>query len=179
MPEINVKKVAEEKPVAAPVRWAPFDMPLFRGSMFRMNPFALMREFTDEMDRYFGGFTAPVMAEEFWAPAVEVKNVNGSFVVKAELPGMKKEEIKVRVTDKTLILEGERKEEKEEKGTEYYRSERNYGRFYRVIPMPEGAVTDKIKAEFADGVLEINMPIAAKKLEGKDVPVEAKAKAAA
>ena len=118
---------------------------------------------------------------EVWSPTVEVKQVNGRLLVTAELPGLKKENIKVDVTEEALILEGERKYEKEEKGAEYYQSERSYGRFYRSIPLPEGTDVDKAVAEFKDGILEITVPVAEVKTKKREIPVNegAKTKAAA
>jgi HSP20 family protein len=75
--------------------------------------------------------------------------------VRADLPGLKKEDIKIDVTDSALTIEGERREDHEEDREGYYRSERSYGSFYRVVPLPEGAITDSAKAHFNDGVLEI------------------------
>jgi len=179
MSELNVKKVNEEKEKAmAPVRqpdfplfrWPSFDLPFSRG-LFRMNPFSLMRQFTDEMDRSFAGFGTQ-NEPEFWMPTVEVKRTNGNLTIKADLPGVDKNDIKVNVTENMLILEGERKQEKEEKGEEYYRSERSYGRFYRTIPLPEGAEVDKAKAEFAHGLLEVTLPFKEKKPATKEVPVQ-------
>lgn len=185
MSEVKVKKVGEEKekamaPAARPdfpmLRFPSFDLPLFRGSMFNMNPFALMRQFTDEMDRSFAGFATP-KEPEFWMPAIEVKQFNGNLLVKADLPGLDKNDIKIQLTEDTLILEGERKQEKEEKGEEYYRSERTYGKFYRAIALPEGVEVDKVKAEFGNGLLEVTLPCKEKKPAMKEVPVQEAAKA--
>jgi HSP20 family protein len=74
-----------------------------------------------------------------------------------DLPGLKRDDVKVELTEGLLTISGERKEEKEEKREGYYRSERSYGSFFRQIPLPEGAKTDTAKAEFNDGVLEITM----------------------
>ena len=154
-------------------RWLGFETPLFRGGLFGMNPFALMRQFTDDMDRAFGQ-TASAGAE--WRPAIEVKQKEGKLVVTAELPGVKKEDVKVNVTDNTLTLEGERKQEKEEKREGYYHSERSYGKFLRSIPLPEGAKTDQTAAQFKDGVLEITVPVPpikpTVKEKGKQIPVK-------
>lgn len=169
MAEVKVTKTTEEKPGMVP--WTALQTPLFRGNLFSVNPFALMREFTDEMDRMFGAM--PKAKEpELWMPTVEVKKSNGDLKVKAELPGMGKEDIKVSVTEEALVLEGERKEEKEEKGEEYYRSERSYGKFYRAIPLPKGSDVDKAKAEFANGMLEVTIPCPESKPKLKDVPVQ-------
>jgi HSP20 family protein len=75
---------------------------------------------------------------------------------------MKKEDVSVEVTDGHLALSGERKHEKEEKKDNFYRSEREYGSFYRAVPLPEGVKLEDVKATFADGVLEVSVPLPAK-----------------
>jgi HSP20 family protein len=168
MAEAKVKKEVN-KETEGLVRWPGFDVPLLHGSLFNMNPFALMRRFTEEMDRSF--LTKVPGGDRFWSPAVEVKEVDGKFLVSAELPGLKKDEVKVEVADGNLVLEGERKQEKEEKGEGYYHSERRYGNFYRSIPLPEGAQLDKASAEFANGVLEVSVPIPKTEHKQREIPV--------
>jgi len=141
--------------------------------LFGASPFRLMKRFTEEMDRAFGGFATPAEAE-LWAPALEVKRTNGNLVVTAELPGLTKDEIKVEVIEEALVIEGERKREKEEKGEEFYRSERYYGKFYRSIPLPKGAKTDAIKAELTNGVLEVTIPVPEIKPAARQVPIGTK-----
>lgn len=143
------------------------------GGLFGASPFRLMKRFNEEMDRAFGGFTTPA-EPEFWAPALEVKRTNGNLVVTAELPGLSKDEIKVQVIEDALVIEGERKREKEEKGEEFYRSERYYGKFYRSIPLPKGAQADAIKAELNNGVLEVTIPVPEIKPASRQVPIGTK-----
>jgi HSP20 family protein len=83
-------------------------------------------------------------------------------VTKIDLPGMKKEDVKVEVTDGHLAISGERQRETEEKGKEFYRCEREYGSFHRAVPLPEGVRLEDVKATFADGVLEVSVPLPAK-----------------
>ena len=161
------------------------------------NPFGMMRRFTKDMERLFedfGGISFPGFfnRESFllgdfkdfeWTPQIEVLKSNGDLMVKADLPGLTKDDVKVELTDQALTISGERKEEKEEKGEGFYRTERNYGRFYRQIPLPEGAKTDKANATFTNGVLEVKIPVAktesqARKLEIKEAS-EKQIKAAA
>ena len=138
------------------------------------NPFQMMRRFTKDMERLFEdfqGFSFPnFFKPEFapfrmefdkveWLPQIEVFHNNGQFVVRADLPGLTKDDVEVEVTNDLLTLSGERKEEKEEKREGFYRSERNYGSFYRRIPLPEGAKTENAAATFRNGVLEITMPV--------------------
>lgn len=168
MADVKVmKKASEEK---GPARPSLFEFPLMRHNLLTMNPFALMRDFLHEMDRFY--VKTPIEKVEWWVPVVEARRADGNLVVTAELPGLKKEEIKVQVSQDALVLEGERKQEKEEKSEEYYRSERNYGRFYRSIPLPEGADVEKAKAEFSNGLLRISIPCAEVKQELREIPVQ-------
>jgi HSP20 family protein len=135
-------------------------------------PFRLMRRFAEDMERLFDDFqgvrVGSLFGREFfpftkefehvdWVPKVEVLKHNGDLIVRADLPGLKKDDVKVELTDEALTISGERKEEKEEKREGYYRSERSFGSFYRCIPLPEGVQTDTAKAEFRNGVLEVRM----------------------
>lgn len=155
-----------------------FETPFFRGNLFALNPFALMRQFTEEMDRFFGQVPR-VAPEGAWIPTIEVKEKEGKLLVTAELPGVKKEDVKVHIDGDTLVVEGERKEEKEEKREGYYHSERSYGKFYRSIALPEGAKPELTAAQFNNGVLEVTVPIPEAKVKRQEIPVqEVKAKAA-
>ena len=135
----------------------------------------LIERFADEMDRVFDDFglgrswvprwgrfplTSPGhdTGWDVWAPNVEVFQRNSEVVVRADLPGLNKDDVKVDVTDEAITIQGERKREQEEERGGVYRSERSYGSFRRVIALPEGAITDQAKATFRDGVLEIIVP---------------------
>lgn len=133
------------------------------------DPFTAIRRMSDEMDRLFLGFghrrytlpelwRRPELGAGDWAPDVEVLERKGELVVRADLPGMSPEDVKVEISDGTLSIEGERKYEKEEKKEGFYRSERAYGRFSRAIALPEGVAVDKAAAAFKNGVLEVTMP---------------------
>lgn len=137
----------------------------------------LMRQMTRDFDHLFGdfGFRMPVferMPDVNWIPELEVFERDGRFVVRADLPGMKKEDVKVNIQDNMLILEGERKVEEEVKKDNFHRTERTYGSFFRSLPLPEGVKVDKIDAKFKDGVLEVTMPIEAPKKDVKNVEVK-------
>ena len=179
MAETKVVKSTSEQ---GPRRWPESDLfgsrslfgpmlPL--GDLFGVNPFALMREFTKEMDRGFSTSRDAESAAEAWMPAIEVKEANGNLVVTAELPGVETKDVKVEVTDEALTIQGERKQEKKEEKEGFYRSERSYGRFYRSIPLPDGARADQIKAEMNNGILEIKVPMAETKQKGRQIPVSA------
>jgi len=172
MPEVKVTKENGGALAHRPEVYFP-TFPI--GGLLGASPFKWMKRFTDEMDRAFAGFTTTTPAEfELWAPPLEVKHKNGNFVVTAELPGLTKDEIKVEVLDEALVIEGERKREKEEKGEEFYRSERYYGKFYRSIPLPKGAKADQVKAELTNGVLEVIIPVPELKPAARQVPIAAK-----
>ena len=162
------------------------------------NPFQMMRRFTRDMERMFEdfpGFWFPnVFKTDFapfgmefdkveWVPQIEVLHKNEQFMVRADLPGLTKDDVKVELTDDLLTISGERKEDKEEKREGFYRSERSYGSFYRQVPLPEGAKTETAAATFHNGVLEVTIPApkvepSIRKLEIKE-PTEAKAAKAA
>jgi HSP20 family protein len=135
------------------------------------DPFALLRQMTSDFDRAFEGWPSfrwpafrawPALESAAWLPKIEVFEKDSRLVTKVDLPGMKKEDVKVEVTDGYLAISGERKRETEEKNEKVYRSEREYGSFYRAVPLPEGAKLEDVKAAFADGVLEVSVPLPAK-----------------
>jgi len=170
MAEVRIARTGAPEYELAPF-WEPG---FFRSNLLGMTPFTLMRRFGDELERVFGkGAEAAV-----WRPAIDVKLEKGTMLVHAELPGLKKENVKVAITGDVLTIEGERKAETEEKRGGYVHTERNYGRFYRAIALPEGASVEKAAAEFADGVLTITIPVPEVTPAAKEIPVgEAKAKA--
>ena len=145
--------------------------PFLGPDLFRTNlldtPFTLMRRFGDELERVFGK-AAETAA---WRPAIDVKLEKGKMLVHAELPGLKKENVKVAITGDLLTIEGERKAETEEKKGGWIHTERNYGTFYRAIALPEGADIEKAAAEFADGVLTITVPVPEVAPAVKEIPV--------
>jgi len=139
--------------------------------LFGVSPFSLMRRFTEEMDRMFQGAGHRREEVALWAPTVEVSERDGKLEIVADLPGLKESDVKVEVTDDGLVIQGERKREHEEKGEGYYRSERSYGQFYRLIPLPEGANPDQAHAEFRNGELRINIPVAQQQRKVRQIPI--------
>jgi HSP20 family protein len=133
------------------------------------DPFALLRQMTSELDHVFEGwpsFRWPAFARraetQAWSPRIEVFEKDSRLITRVDLPGMKKDDISVEVTDGQLTLSGERKRETEEKKDGFYRSECEYGSFYRAVPLPDGIKIDDVSASFADGVLEVSMPLPAR-----------------
>jgi HSP20 family protein len=114
------------------------------------------RWFEDWMDRSFTPRTS--FREIEWAPFMEMFDEEDKYVVKAELPGMKDEDVDISVSDNILTIKGEKKSSKEAKEKDYHFSERAYGSFCRSITLPSSINFDKISASFEDGVLEINLP---------------------
>ena len=131
--------------------------------------FPMFRRLSRELDDIFGHFGIErnffEPTEAAWTPEVEMFTRNHELIVRADVPGMRKEDITVETTEDALVLRGERKHEKEEKGEGFYRAERTYGSFYRALPLPEGVKTEGAKAVVHDGVLEITMPMT--KMEAK------------
>lgn len=143
-----------------------------------ISPMSFLRRYAAEMDRMFEEFgighglhVPPFLTrghellrreagivEAEWSPKVDVKEQDGRLLVRADLPGLSKDDIKVELTDETITIRGERKQEKKEEREGYSYSECSYGRFLRTIPLPDGADTTKVTAEFHNGVLEIGIP---------------------
>lgn len=162
--------------------------PVYGGSAATA-PFTLMRRMADDMDRLFENFGfgrtglgfgpsfgsglerdlwsgSSVLDQPAWSPQVETFRRGDKLVVRADLPGLNKDDVKVEVDDGVLTISGERREEREENRGDFYRSERSYGQFYRAVPLPEGVSSEQCEAKFKDGVLEVTLP-APKQLERK------------
>ena len=120
-----------------------------------LDPLTQLRRFSEQMDRWFD--TTAKSADDMWAPQLETFLRDDQFVVRMDLPGVNKEDLNVEVTDDAVVIHGERQQTHQEERDGFYRSERSYGRFYREIPLPEGAQTDSAKANYRDGVLEITL----------------------
>ena len=141
-------------------KWDAFDVPI------RWDPFRELEEMHNRLTTFFGRqsplLSGPAEAEEMtlttWTPRVDVAEDDKEYVISAELPGVKKEEVKVSVEGRVLSISGERKSEKEEKGKKYHRIERAYGAFARSFTLPEGASGEKLTADFRDGILKVHIP---------------------
>ena len=141
------------------------------------NPFAMMRQLSREMDRFMDSFfergfgsiarDSSIRDDEWqagtlWAPQIDVQHRNDAIVVRADLPGVRKEDVQVEVQDDALVISGQRREEREEGADEqgYRMLERSYGSFYRTVPLPQGTNPDDIEAVMRDGVLKVTLPLA-------------------
>ena len=115
--------------------------------------------FSREVDRFFDAFFGqPERAARRWVPPMDQVEAEDHFVLKADLPGMAEEDVKIEVQDGTLSISGERKAEHEQREQGWYRIERSFGSFSRSLTLPEGVRADAITAEFRDGVLELHIP---------------------
>ncbi|HLK63128.1 MAG TPA: Hsp20/alpha crystallin family protein [Bryobacteraceae bacterium] len=144
------------------------------GPYASFGPFGLMRRISEEMDRAFANAFDPSTGGEMrqvWRPAIEVRERDGNLEIDAELPGMTKDDVKVECTEEGIVIEGERRQEHEQTRGGFHRSERSYGRFRRMIPVPQGAEVDKAKAEFKDGVLRVRVPIPENKQKRRQIPI--------
>ena len=127
------------------------------------NPFSFMRRFGEDMQQLFEEFgLGGLMPRDLnqiaaWTPQVEMRQRNGQLIIRADLPGVNKDNVQVELRDNSVVIRGERQEEHQEEREGFYRTERSYGSFYREIPLPPGANTANATASFHDGVLEITM----------------------
>lgn len=140
-----------------------FNFPMFR---------RLGREIDFLFDRFGLERTFVEPAETVWTPDVEMFRRDNALVIRADVPGMTKNEVTVEVTDGQLVLRGERKQEKEENKEGYYRAERTFGAFYRTLPLPEGTKIDEAKATIKDGVLEVVVPTMKREEKTRTLPIE-------
>jgi HSP20 family protein len=121
-----------------------------------------------ELQRGAGAEVGPIL----WSPQVEMFERDGQLVVRADLPGVNKDDVRIELTEDALIIEGKRQEAREEKREGFYRSERIYGRFYREIPLPEGVDAENAKATFNNGVLEVSMPAPQQQQRSRQLEIE-------
>ena len=130
-------------------------------TLVRWSPFRNLVSIQDEMNRMFNSYFGRLPEEEdqgMWYPAVDISESTDEITVKAEVPGMKKEDIKISIQDNILTLKGEKIKENEEKEKNYHRIERNYGVFERSFSLPVSIQMDKVKAKYQDGILMISLP---------------------
>jgi HSP20 family protein len=139
------------------------------GTRLAATPFEFMRRFGEEMDKLVGDFDfgrnwlPPAIARSngpgLWAPEIEMFEQDGELIVRADLPGLTKDDVNVEIDNAAITIEGERHGERNENRDGFYRSERSYGKFYRRLPLPDGVESENANATFRDGVLEITMDV--------------------
>jgi HSP20 family protein len=141
----------------------------------RWRPFRDMVSIQDEMNKLFDDFFGrPLVRTEWtegvWTPSVDVSEDKDNVIIKAEMPGMKKDDVKISVQDGVITLRGEKKQETEEKDKNYHRIERSYGSFCRSFQLPTTVKTDKIKASYKEGVLSVTLP-KTEEVKPKEIPI--------
>jgi HSP20 family protein len=141
-------------------------------SLIRFNPNRGLALLGNDVERFFRGYGFdPETFDTVWAPSVDVAENENAYEVKAEIPGMKKEDIKVNLEDDVLTIQGEKKEEIEKKEKNVQISERVYGRFQRSFRLPKRTRTEAIKATYKDGILTLEIP-KAEESKPAAIPVE-------
>lgn len=141
------------------------------------DPIARFRSEMDKLfDDFFTGFEFPTFfgrRAEMFSPSVDVQDTDKEIKVSAELPGMDEKDIEITLERDSITIKGKKKDEKEEKGEGFYRSERSYGSFSRTIPIPVEIEADKASAHFKKGVLTVTIPKTAKSIEEKKkIPIQ-------
>lgn len=128
--------------------------------MMRWNPFRELEDIQGRLNRMLagGGREEDTLLFADWTPAVDIQETDKEYAIKADLPDVKKEDIKVELVDGGVTIQGERKQEKEEKGKKFHRIERQYGQFIRRFAIPGELDASKVQAVFKDGVLRVTIP---------------------
>ncbi|NLI99156.1 Hsp20/alpha crystallin family protein [bacterium] len=142
----------------------------------RYEPFWGIDTFRRDMERLFDSFFGRWGAEDFpatWAPLVDIEETKESLIVRVEVPGMNKEDIKIQAVGDNLVISGERRSQAEDKDRHFHRIERSYGMFQRVLTLPTEVEHDKAKASYENGVLEITFP-KSEKAKTKEIAIEVK-----
>jgi HSP20 family protein len=130
----------------------------------RWDPFKELEEISERFSRVFGRLPAQrepgreALTVADWRPTVDIKEDEKEYLINAEVPGIDKKDVKVTIQEGVLSIQGERKQEKEGKGSRFHRVERSYGTFVRSFTLPEDVAEDKLKAEFKDGMLLVHLP---------------------
>lgn len=132
-------------------------------NLIKWDPFKELEEISNSLNHFFGRTPAPsrsdvgMLAESDWNPSVDISETEAAYLIKADIPGVKKEDVKVTVQDGMVTIRGERKQEKEEKGKKFHRIERTYGNFMRSFRMPDDADESGVSAEFKEGMLNVTL----------------------
>lgn len=132
-------------------------------TIVRWDPFRELEDMSERLNRVFSRPSMRNTGKENltvadWMPTVDISETEGEYLIKAELPEVRKEDVKVTVENGVLTLQGERRQEKDEKGKRFHRVERSYGSFVRSFSLPESVDDGAVKAEYKDGVLNLHLP---------------------
>lgn len=151
------------------IRWNPArDLASFPSDMF-----SLQREMNKVFDSFFRSVDEPGLLNASWTPAVDVAEEDNDYIVKVELPGVSKDDVKITLESNILTVRGEKKAEKEIDEKNYHRTERSYGSFQRSFALPTTVKNDNIGAEYKDGILSITLP-KAEEVKPKQIEVKVK-----
>jgi len=137
-------------------------------NLIKWDPFRELEDVSNRLNRVFGRplvrteSNSDMLAMADWTPSADISETDTAYLIKAEIPGVKKEDVKVTIQDGMLTIQGERKLEKEEKDKKFHRIERSYGSFMRSFRLPEDADESGVKAEFKDGMLNVTLTKSAK-----------------
>lgn len=144
-------------------------------NLVKWNPFRELEDVSNRLNTLFGrlpvstGAGQEMLAVTDWTPIVDISETDKAYLIKGEIPGVKKEDVKVTIEDGMLTVRGERHQEKEDKGEKFHRVERCYGSFMRSFRLPDDADESTVKAEFKDGIISITLP---KSEKAKNKPKE-------
>lgn len=137
-------------------------------NLVKWDPFRELEDVSARLNRIFGRSAVradadnQMLAMVDWTPSVDISETNDAYLIKGEIPGVKKEDVNVCIQDGMLTIQGERRQEKDEKGKKFHRVECSYGSFMRSFRVPEDADENKVKAEFKDGMISVTLPKSAK-----------------
>jgi HSP20 family protein len=137
-------------------------------NLIKWDPFRELEDVSSRLNRIFGrplartGQDNEMLATADWMPSVDISETDAAYLIKGEIPGVRKEDVKVTLQDGILTIQGERKQEKEEKNKKFHRVECSYGNFVRSFRVPDDADESAAKAEFKDGMLNVTLPKSAK-----------------
>ena len=137
-------------------------------SLVKWDPFVELEDVSKQLNRIFGKYPArtepgrELLATADWVPDVDISETDTAYLIKGEIPGVNKEDIKVNIENGMITMSGERRQEKEEKNKKFHRIERSYGSFMRSFRLPDDADDSAVKAEFKDGMLNVTVPKTAK-----------------
>jgi len=132
-------------------------------ALVRWDPFRELEHMQSRLNRFFSDTPFQRTADDGmsfsgWSPAVDLQETDKEYLIKADLPDVKKEDVKVELLDGAVTIEGERQQEKEEKGKKFHKIEREYGKFLRRFALPTEVDASKVQAEFKNGVLNVHLP---------------------
>jgi HSP20 family protein len=153
----------------------PFAGALTPSDIFRMTPFSVIRRMSEEMDRVFGefGLNRTEAGAQAWSPTIEVLERDNNLIFRAHLAGVKPDDVKIQITDEAIVLEGERVTSQDEDRSGVHITEVQYGRFYRAMPLPEGADVENARATFNQGVLEVTIPLRQEqRSRAREIPIQ-------